>query len=643
MKYRKLQPNHRTRLPGAIVTVDTESWEQVSEANPNVRIYPLRLGVARYCRLEGGLPTRRKELRFKEATEFWEWVYGLMDDKRVLWLWAHNLGWDLTVLRFWREMEEGRMTLQGPSRNWYDPATGETTTRPTPGLLVTKDPPTCFCVWDSRQFKLKGCDTYNWYPKSLKVIGEMMGLPKLEFPGCDGDESALWTYCERDCLITEKAVLDILGILRTNDLGNMRYTPASQSMSVFRHVTSDLDVRLHGDADLTEFERRSYYGGRRHVFFRGEVRRSDHFALESDAGPGEVHPVIYTGPVYALDLIAAYPAVMRHNLYPNFFTRMLREINPSRAIEILRYEGACAWVLIESYDEPWPIRRPEGVAWMTGQFQTGLCGPELVRAISAGYVQWIHQIAFYNVSNIFQEFVDRLIDIERTYSREVEPVRRGLIKTMRNSLHGKFGQRGKSWETMPGQVEAEPWGTFTAAVRGGKGYEWRRRIGHTVQREIDDPVTKDTFAAISAYTTAYSRELMRSLIGQAGSNNVYYLDSDTIHVSAAGYESLVRQGHICSETPGKLRVVGVADTVRYFAPKHYCWDGAVVNCGLPHNAVPLPDGRHRVDKFKRMESIVSSYPPSGGVVTTEEIDAPHHQLGARDMPDGWTRPLIYVP
>lgn len=641
MRYHKMQPNHRTRLPGAIVTVDTESHRVKSDSNVKDWVYPLRLGVARYCRLEGGLPTRRKEFKFTEAIEFWQWLYEQMDDKRVLWLWAHNLGWDLTVLRFWREIEEGNLTLQGPPRKWYDPETGETVTRPTPGLLITKDPPTAFCVWDRLNRKLKGCDTFNWFPQPLRELGDMLKVPKLAFPGCDGDETALWEYCQRDCLITELAVLDIFRLLRSNDLGNMRYTPASQSMSVFRHVTKDLDVRLHGDNDLGEFERRSYYGGRRAVFFRGEVRRADYFALESDAGPVENHPINYGGPVYALDLVAAYPAVMRGNLYPNFFTRMLYEISPVRAREILKLEGACAWVMLESYNEPWPVRHAEGISWMTGKFQTALAGPELIRAIDGGFCQWVHQIAFYHVTHLFQQFVDRLIDIERTYPRDVEPVRRNLVKTLRNSLHGKFGQRGYSWETMPGHVEAEPWGTFTAAIRGGKGYEWRRRIGHVVQREINNPMTKDSFPVIAAYTTAYSRELMRSLVREAGTNNVYYLDADTIHVSASGYETLLRKGHVCSETPGKLRVTGIADKVRYFAPKHYVWDGEVVNCGLPHNAVPLPDGRYRVEKFKRVGNIVSGYPPAGGIVTIDEMDPPHHQLGATDQPDGWTRPLIY--
>jgi hypothetical protein len=639
---KRLRKNHRTRTPGAIITVDTESFERQIEGHPKARLYPLRLGVARYARLEGTKVTRQDTCEFTSAAAFWDWCRSKLDRRRVTWLWAHNLGWDLTVLKFWAELEFGRFTLEGPPRKMRDSQTGKWELKPTRGLLISEDPPTAFVVWDQRLAKLKGCDTFNWYRCSLKELGEMVGLPKLDFPGVTSDEATLWTYCRRDAEITERVVLDLLNFVRVNDLGNFRYTPGAQSFATFRHWSDEGAIEFQQDDRISEFERLAYFGGRKSVFFAGEVRSPAVFALDPAGAKPVTHPVDYGGPVHQLDLSAAYPAVMLDNLFP---CRMIYKRTAQKPYEVLaemKHHGCLAWVSIESYETPYPVKKKDRTDWCTGVFQTGLCGPELLAALRMGHVTWVHRAIYYRLAKLFTEFVTKLTDLELQCIREHATIKRQLAKLLRNSLYGKFGQRSTGWEVVDGQRWMDPWGMFQWSLGPDMGYELRRAIGYRVQRRLSGPRVEWTFPAISAYVSSYARVRMDELIQKAGPFQVYYLDTDAIHVSQRGHDNLVRCGEVHADCPGKLREVARCDSVHYYAPKHFRWGDRVINAGLHRRSVACGPSRFSVEDFQHLESTLARRPLDGGVVTTREVAEPVHQLCARRTPTGWTVPLSYI-
>lgn len=642
MRGYQLKPNHRTQTPGALVTVDTESYEVPSPVVDNLKTYPLRLGVARFVRIEAGQATRTASFRFTTVTEFWDWLRSKMSKHRITWLFAHNLGWDLAVLRFWDELANKRFTLEGPYRKVKDPKTGKWAPQRSPGLLVTKDPPSFFKVWDSREFTLKGCDLFNWLPSSLASLAPSVGMKKTEFPGVNGTDADLWPYCENDCAIAEALVLDLFAFVRKHNLGNFRYTPAAQSLSIYQHWKQPAPITFHCCNGLGEFERRSYFGGRRAVFFRGEVRSPTYFRLESDRKSQKWAPIVENGPVTSLDVTAAYPAQMRDNAFPVEFCKDDGPLKPVRARELLSVYAGCAWVDITSLSEPYPVRTKQSVFWYTGTFQTALCGPELVRALDSGHVTWVHQLKLYRSGKPFKPFCDGLLEIEQQYPRETAPGRRALTKILRNALHGKFGQRNVRWETLPGFRASFPWGQYAVPAETEKGWEWRRSIARQVQRLVETPMCKHSFPLIAGYCTAYCRERMRHLVELAGPLGCYYVDADTMHVSATGLQRLIRAGEVDPSAPGKLRILETVDHAIYFAPKHYLWGDKLIISGVPRTAQLLKGGRYRVQKFSRMEYYCTRQPPVGGVVTVEEMAAPVHQLGARVTPSGWTLPLVYA-
>jgi hypothetical protein len=636
-----LKRNHCTRLPGALVVVDTESEATPDPAEPATTYYPLRLGVARFCRIERGRATRRQTFRFTRVKQFWDWLRSRMDARRPLWLWAHNLGWDLTVLRFWEEIEAGRFTFTGPNRRVYDAAARTFVKEPTPGLLITQDPPTALVCWDKAGRTLKGCDTVNWFPRPLADIGRMTGLEKIEFPGTSASERELWPYCERDCEITERAVLELLGLLRDIDAGNMRFTPAGQAFACYRHWDQVAPIEFNADPDVCAFERETYFGGRKAVFFAGRVLAPDAFTLEGDTDARKRVPLEFGGPVYHLDLTAAYASVMHGNRFP--FKLYHKDVNPQLGLveRTMKDSAAVAVVQIDSPDVPYPYRRKDRVEWCIGRFATGLAGPELARALERGHVKAVWRIFYYRQARLFDEFVEKMTALEQRYGREDNAVRRALVKSMRNGLYGKFGQWDRGWAVSPGATYHKKWGQFGWYQIGGEGVKRCRAVGGEVQERLDGPRVDWTFPAIPAYVTSYCRLRMDALRERAGLAHVYYQDADSLHVGREALARLQRLGDLAEDTPGKLRIVAVAQDVLYKGPKHYVWDGDVVNAGLPTKAVATGPGQYVCEEFQRLNSTLNHAPPVGGVVREKSLHEPTHPLGAERTRSGWTQPIRF--
>jgi hypothetical protein len=636
-----MQANHGCASPGALVCVDTESTQPKGGAGQAVKVLPLRLGVARYCRMDKGRPTRHETFRFTSATAFWDWLYGRLDPRRSTWLWAHNLGWDLTVLRFWRELESKRFVLALPWRWGRSRAGQRKRLKPMAGFLMTQDPPSGGRLWDDKFRSLRLCDTFNWAKCSLADLGHQLGVEKLPFPGFDCAEETAFHYCERDCAIVEAAVLAIIAFVSGHDLGNMKLTPAAQALSAFRHLPKLPPVVFLPDDDVVKFERRAYVGARRAVYFKGRVVSPDVFELESPKRHCQGPITLKTGPVYQFDLTAAYASVMRGNRFPSVLRERESHKTPDYVYHRMKALGALAWVKIESPDRPYPRKVKGGTRWYVGNFQTALCGPELLRAIQLGDVKHVYRVFWYHLEELFTDFVDKLCTIEHSYDRTTERFHRTLAKTVRNALHGKFGQRKKGWLIDPRARADRKWGTYWQQDEPEGDWYKVRSLAGQLQRQIKGPRVDWTFPAISAYVLAHHRERMRQLRERAGLDHCLYEDADTLHVDAAGARRLRAAGEVDKEAVGKLRLVKTGEDVEYVAPQCYRWGDRWIVAGLPARAVHLEGNRWKVEEFLHLDANLRAVPPPGGTVLVRTIQAPIARLGAESTKTGWTRPERY--
>jgi hypothetical protein len=625
--------------PSALVFLDTETTAKDNPRRPRTTVNPLRLGVARYLRLEGGVPTRRQEMSFTDPGMFLHWLIGHLDTQRPLWLWAHNLAFDLTAVRFWTLLEEGRLSFSrelapgpGGRRRWRD------------GLCCVDDPPTALQLW-SRIGEMLWCvDSLNWLPRPLAELGEWVGLPKLSMPGASRSAAEWARYCARDCEILEKAVLKVVGFVKGNDLGNFRVTSSSQAMSAFRHRLNPwhpgpIQLVTDDDKEIRALERQAYVGPRCTVYFKGAVypRGTDWIARPrgSDFPPD----TDFQGPVYALDLTSAYPSVMRDNPFPVAFLSRKRDVPVADALGMSAAYGLIGEVTLDTETEPYPVTGDPPTRWCNGRFHTVLCGVELVRALRAGHVARIHRLLTYSLHRLFRPYVDRLWELRVNFRTAGDQVSEQCVKSMLTNLHGKFGQRAPRWQVRPDVKALNAWGHYPAPHPVTKRPAMWRAVGWQAFLRLEPAEGPYAFPAISAFVTAYHRERMRHLIGVAGPRCTYYEDADTLHVNAAGLERLRAAGEVADFELGKLRILAVADRAVYYGPKWYSLDDETTCVGRPKKARLTPDGRWEHEEFARLEQVIAGGPAEGPIISTVTKSPPVARTGRVVGPDGWTSPV----
>jgi hypothetical protein len=193
-------------------------------------------------------------------------------------------------------------------------------------------------------------DTLNYAKLSVKDMGKILELPKLEqpkslgrLPKTDEEKQELIIYNIRDSEISYKFVRFLFESF--TELGaSPKLTIASTSMSLYKnHYLNDVYFQ-HDIPELLE-QFKSYYGGRTEAFKRGEIRKANYY-----------------------DFNSLYPSVML-NEFPDPNSIRRNRLNDISYIE--SYEGV-AHVDVEApnIDIPLlPFRSPENkLLFPTGSF-----------------------------------------------------------------------------------------------------------------------------------------------------------------------------------------------------------------------------------------------------------------------------------
>lgn len=635
----RLRFNHTTGIPRHHIVIDTETVPVADPDWPALHVHRLRLGVARYFRFEDDKVMSPQELVFYDRNTILNWILDKTSPNSPVWLWAHNAAFDLTAIGFWMLFESGELSLK-----WSDPegkispVTG-LPVKPREGLLVTEDPPTIIRAYTKSGATLWAIDSLNWCMASLRDLGDAVGVEKLDMPGEQAEDSDWLAYCRRDAEILERLVVSILRFVKVADLGNFRATAASQAYAFFRHRCMTCAIDVDDDLDVKAMERQCYYGGRREVYFQGCVVRSEAAGIEHLAGAPVGMPVIAKGPVYHLDLTGAYPSVMADNVFP---VRKLGEefdVDPEILLAKLKALGAAAHVRISCGNGSWPVRRGEKVISAMGDFDTYLCGPELIRAIRERAVSKVYHVRYYAVDKPFAKFVQEGWKLRQDFHDCGQFLFARIAKVLLNALHGKFAQRANRWEMVPGAMAPTAWGHYTTwDARSGQMRVFRS-VGGNVQLRLDGGEREDSFPLIAAYATAYCRELMHRLRWVAGLREVLYEDADSMHVTQSGFNALRDAGWVDEGKLGKLHVVRKAERSIYYGPKDYVLDEYRVMAGVARRAVEDGRGMWHQTNFHRLDSLLASTPPEGPVCADVVKQTPRPVTAARVMADGWTEPL----
>lgn len=522
-----LKLNNSSEYPRHCIWFDTETYPV--QIAPDTIKHVLKFGWACYRRRARGHKWSKPEwYRFTTLDQFWLWVTEHVDKKECVTMFAHNGSFDLPVLDAFNYLQDEEWKLKA---------------------AVIESPP-IILKWHKEGRSIKFIDTLNIWRMSLAAIGKSIGLPKLEMPDGWEDEKLGDEYCQRDVEIIMNATIQWFDFIREHDLGGFAPTLASQAVRAYRHRFMKHKILIDDNDDALSMAREAYHGGRTECFYIGET----------------------TTPLYQLDVNSMYPDIMARCLMPTILIGVYRRVKHLELHKLLKTHACIAEVTIKTNEPVYSQYTGGKLIFPVGTFDVVLSTPELLYALEHGHVVSIDKVAIYQQEIIFKEYVDYLYKIRQQYKSEGNDSSSNMAKIMMNSLYGKFGQRGRVYETIE-QNDSKAISTWTEIDADTKQVIKYRQFAGMVQELIEEPESRDSHPAIAAHVTAYARIQMWNIYKQAGVCNCYYSDTDCVVVNKKGYDNL---NNLINET--QLGMLKLEQTIAYAhirGAKDYTFDHTV--------------------------------------------------------------------
>lgn len=550
-KAHSLRPNESTPLPWQAVFIDTETKEVPLSDGRTELVF--KLGWAAYWRKDDHNVKRGTEwLDIKTFDSFWDWVESKVRSKTKLYLFAFNLFFDFSILK-------GQKALL--DRGWK------------PGYPYYEGQ-TAIHRWRNGSKTIVCLDVGNFFPGSLKRLGDSIGLEKQEVDFDTVDDNSLSEYCRRDVEIILKAMINYFDFIQQHDLGGFRVTASSQAMAAFRHRFMDHKIWLHGDPEVVKLERKAYHGGRVTMLFKRRL-------------PEQYY--------YKLDYNSAYPSVYGLYDYPTNFISMRPSLTMAALDDLLKTRCVIATVDLITDEPAYPVLRNHRLYFPVGSFTTTLTTRELLYARKQCHLDRVGQVAVYQKAPLFKRFVKELYALRLEYRATSNKGFEYMVKRMLNGLSGKWGQHKIKREVLGTadpyimkieRVLIHPTRTLASIITyGGKRY-----------LETKEHESYNAFTAIVAHITADLRMKLWEDVQTAGLEHCYYFDTDSIFVDSVGFRRL--RLRIDPEKLGYLKVEAASNRFEIFAPKDYRFGKMTKRKGVPKRAEQVDDKRYTYDQFQ---------------------------------------------
>jgi len=656
--------------PSNIIVVDAEAWHgKRTWVEPGVfgknagEYQQFRLGVALAYRLERGTRTRQQLLRFTSRETFWNLARARRDERRPLWIFAHNAGYDVPVLGGWR-------IILGNSFVAED-------------VILTQSMFLIRGKWDG--YPVIFSDLANYYHCRLEDVGRSVGRPKLKMPDQARPDSEWFTYCENDVLITADGLDKLIEYQRQHELGPWAISIAGLAFNAFRSRFMRHKILVTADRDVSTHERNAYYGGLVDTNFVGRVPAS---------------------PVHELDVNSMYgwacEQLLPHRLIPTRFTPSVRSLK-----DYDRDQICIAEVTIDHESLRFPVRTRIGTIYPVGRYRTTLASPELDVALVSGAVRSCHRAQFYRSGHIFAEYMEYFgnqkikyegscnciegfggngLDCVRCGRGSVpDPAFRQISKYFITNLYGKTAQKRPVWEKWgeqslqrrerelgmkPGALayryeeppERDRFQQIPWMDRYGNVCEVRNWFGFIeIQGERDE--SRDSVPAIAATVTSHARRKIRQYHTVCGERDWFYTDTDSIWVTCLGLARLYGGGYISTGRIGGLEYEQPHEYLQIHGPKDYESEKGLKLKGIKARkredvqegdiAIPVrigekewclivtKDGKYRQTQFTKPLTQLRKQQFDGVFVAHMEKGLNRRIDKCKVMTDGWTRPLKF--
>jgi len=548
-----------------VIFADTEAF--IKQLDIKTQEQTLKLGHAIFW---NSVLDIREDYPFKVLKTFWNMVNAKLESVDHLYIMAHNMDYDSKLLNLYDTLEKNGWFIDKP--RFYSE-----------GMVYILNLSKIVGVDKQNKPKKKHLtvlSTTNFFNMSVKQLGKYLKCPKGDIDPTDMSipDSVVAKYCKRDTEIIYKGIRQLIQFLEVNDLSKFKLTKASLSFNTFRHKfykEKEKPIYIHSWRDAVILERNSYRGG-----------ISDCLRVNDNKTP------LFKIPLAKLDINSMYPDIMKNKRVPTKLKRYY-STEHKRSLELKKdmlqwlHNGylvianvkvhipkensyILASARVKTDKKPWQKKS----IFPHGTFKQAFCSPELNYILQYGDILEVYEYSVYDSAVIFKEYVEFFNDLKIKAEKQDNLMIRQFAKDMENSLSGKFGQRNieymeKNTEDFPFLKLDKGFSKHTVVENGALEYYTQMgdklyKINHTEKN------SKESFVAIISFITSYARIKLVSLIKQAGRENCYYMDTDSLFVNEDGLRRLLPE--IDPYELGKLKVEEFSNKSAFWRPKFYLFN-----------------------------------------------------------------------
>lgn len=607
-----LADNETERSPRRLIFWDTEG-RPIGDG----RTQGLRLWCARSVLRKGIAPksSRREDAEGISAQALVQWITARARTDTPLWVCAHGASYDLTITRLpvllldlgW---ELGAHALTG-GEPWAHFRQANKTIR-----LI---------------------DSHSHLPKSLEVIGDALGIPKLTLPDFDDDDEEWFKRCRQDVEITATAMLQYLDWWDRERLGAFADTGPGSGWHALRHRKVADKVLIDPEPEGRAFDRQAVYGGRRDAWFKGPLPE---------------------GWYVDLDLVQAHLSVCASSALP------IRRVSSfdSQPLDTYLLDnlglGIIAEAEIETETPRYPLRLKDSICYPVGRFRTVLCSPELAYAQELGELRAIGPGRRYKLGFAMEEWarwIQRILAGEvidtppaaeiaaKGWSRTV--VGRWAMRTGRQDFELPSPERG--WHVSWGRDH--PSGSPRTILTMGGREMWL----------VQDQEADSSFPAVLAWVQSHTRVLLDRLITALGPNAVMVANTDGVLVrnealAEAGdwllpvgedYDGARRCAQAAADRlqhvtrPVRLQVKDVVRSGEVIGPQHLILDHKRRLSGVRWNAQEIRPKVYTYETWPRLAAQIAYGDPRGYRLGDAAVDLSNVRVTRWEYADGCCEPL----
>lgn len=560
-----LRRNDGEHTPPVVAFLDTETSARLTPAGEvlTLRLWHLRVVVRRATR---NAQPGETDFRGLTGAQLADRVDEVTRRHRNLWLFAHNLGFDMTTTRLPQLL---------CAAGWK--VTAAAIGSRTPWMRLSLG---------SRALALT--DSYGWLPAALAQVGPAVGRIKPPLPD-EGDSHAAWAArCEADVDVLARAVCDLMDWWDREGLGYWSITGSASGWNAFRHIHTRNRVVIDPDPERVAFDRLAVYGGRRAVTRVGTLK---------------------AGPYVDLDFQAAYPTIARWLPLPQRRGRTFTSL-PIDAPELDNPSmGVLAECVISAEKPRYPCRVGANVWYPVGTYRTVLAGPDITEAKRRGELVEVGPGQVHWLQPVMSPWARWVLAVAEGRDENAPPVARIAAKAWSRSVIGRWAQR--SWtSTAWGPSPGEGWGFEPGWDAAGNCPGAVVDLGGQRSWQAASASGDNAYPAILAWIESHVRVRLARAIDAIGPGAVLQCNTDGLVARRRGVGTkgagarLVRPAGMRDEAalswllgeieadvwPLRLRVKGRYDHLQILGPSHLQLDDRRRWSGIPRSAEVGADG-----------------------------------------------------